>query len=697
MIVWIINGKTKSVREALEYISDESKTAKNFDESRIEQEFFPEVNESTTYEEFFYSSTTGINRALKYVWNDNKIGGYISGYLCEPTTAEMAFKITKNINLRRVGKTIEEDDGHYFYHIIQSFPEDLDISDDEVHQCGIELVERLGLYQAVIASHIHPTIDEKEHRVRGKCKHNHIILNSHIYHKFVDPTNPHKMKYNNCTKTYEELRCINDQIAIEHGLPIIMNPDKDRSRSWYESNAISEGNSWKQRIRSDISGAMKNASDLDSYLEIMGAIGYQFRQGYSQKYGAYIVYTRLDGKETVRDFRLGQGYTVAELNAYWELQRKINEGFTEEQPAAENRIGALLNTTSEPLFIKLVLKMSQRRKRERIRQNLNIKSSYTHYFPLSAETKTKGNAELTYFDALKTYEIVNQQHQTMMEVEGAELLAYFNRLRKIEMEKEKKQQEENKKKQTQEYYCRPDFWDSRHNRPYRVGMYDKFGRKRTIIELLAMLAIVVIKNECDKWMANSDPSFSQVVQRHPIYAKRDWKIQNMVDIISLANAENVRTLGNVEEKLNSVGKDLAKARAEHGRLTTAKNRMDILNDAILVYKEVKLICEEIYSMPDGPEKAKMQEKYAGEIKEYKESKSVMYRHEVSSESDIADFIVRHQNICEKIPVAEAYMKEKKEEYRRLCKLRYNIQLAQNKNYCFGRQTEYSYEVENHDR
>lgn len=341
--------------------------------------------------------------------------------------------------------------------------------------------------------------------------------------------------------------------------------------------------------------------------------------------------------------------------------------------------------------------MSQRRRGERIRQNLNIKSSYTHYFPLSAETKTKGNAELTYFDALKTYEIVNQRHQTMMEVEGAELLAYFNRLRKIEIEQKKKQQEENKKKQTQEYYSRPDFWDSRHNQPYRVGMYDKFGRKRTIIELLAMLAIVVIKNECDKWMANSDPSFSQVVQRHIIYAKRDWKIQNMVDIISLASAENVRTLGDVEEKLNSVGKDLAKARAEHGRLTAAKNRMGILNDAILVYKEVKLICEEIYSMPDGPEKTKMQEKYADEIKEYKESKAVMYRHEVSSESDIADFIVRHQNICEKIPVAETYMEEKKEEYRRLSKLRYNIQLAQNKNYCFERQTEYSYEVENHDR
>ena len=79
MIAWIINGRSKSIREALEYISDESKTAKNFSQFLMEQEFLPEVGEDTTYEEFSCASTTGINRALKYVSNDNKIGGYISG------------------------------------------------------------------------------------------------------------------------------------------------------------------------------------------------------------------------------------------------------------------------------------------------------------------------------------------------------------------------------------------------------------------------------------------------------------------------------------------------------------------------------------------------------------------------------------------------------------------------------------------
>ena len=192
--------------------------------------FLPEVEDDTTFEEFFYASTTGINRVPIYIQNENRNGGYISGYLCEPTTVEMAFRQTKDINLMRVGKTLEEDDGHYFYHIIQSFPEGLDISDDEVHQCGVELAERLALYQAIIASHFHPTIDAKNN-VRCKCKHNHIIINSHIYHKFVNLNNPYKMKYNNCTRTYKELQHINDQIAIEHGLPVIMNPDNDHSHT----------------------------------------------------------------------------------------------------------------------------------------------------------------------------------------------------------------------------------------------------------------------------------------------------------------------------------------------------------------------------------------------------------------------------------------------------------------------------------
>ena len=682
MIVWIINGKTKSVKDAVDYVADDNKTAKRFDEARAEYEMIPEIQADMSLEEYYLSCEDNINRTLNYIGNEDKVGGYISGYLCNPTSADKDFRETKEANLSRIGKSLWDDNGNYFYHIIQSFPEELDISDDEVHQCGVELVERLGLYQAVIASHVHPTIDE-ENNVHGRCKHNHIIINSHIYHEFVDPNNPYKMKYNNCDKTYAQLQHINDLIAIEHGLPIIINPEKHRSNSWYESDQKTKGIGWKQHIRTDINGAMRCATDLNSYMEIMEAIGYQLRLGHSRKEGDYITYTSPDGKNVIRDFTLGRGCTVGELNAYWDLKYQISEGFPEEETALGNRIAALVQNASEPIFIKFVKQTSKRRKEEGIRRNLNIKDTYTNYFPIGVGAKKVGKAELTYFDALKTYEIVNQQYQTMMEVEGAEILAYFNRLRELEKEQEKKQQEEMKKKQEQEYYSRPDFWNSKYNRPYQVGLYDKYGRKRTIIELLVMLALVVIKNEGDKWMSSKDPTYNQVAQRDPIYATRDWRAQNMIDTIELARAEKVHNLGELEDRLNAVGKDLSKARAECKRLTASKNRMDVLNDAINGYNEVRAICEEIHAMPDGPEKTRLQEKYADEIKEYKENKAVMYRHNVSSESEIADFLVRYQEISEKIPVAEEHLREKKEEYRRLSKLHYNIQLAQSKQYCYG--------------
>lgn len=234
MIVYIIPGKTKTIQDAVDYVLDENKTAKNFNEFRMECEASPEIQEDMTFEEFFISNADGINRAIQYISNEDKIGGFISGYLCDPTICEDEFKDTKRKNLNRIGKSLNDDTGNYFYHIIQSFPEGLEISDEEVHRCGVELVERLGLYQAVVASHIHPVIDE-EGEVHGRCKHNHIIMNSHIYHEFVDKDNPHKIKYHDCKDTYAQLQLINDQIAIEHGLPIIAEPDMDRVYSWFET------------------------------------------------------------------------------------------------------------------------------------------------------------------------------------------------------------------------------------------------------------------------------------------------------------------------------------------------------------------------------------------------------------------------------------------------------------------------------
>lgn len=675
MIVYIINGKTPSVKPALDYVYDKEKTSKNFDEIIAEYENNPELKSEMTAEEYYLSCEDNINRALNYIANEDKIGGYISGYLCDPEFAEEQFRQTKKINLNRIHKTLNDDTGNYFYHIIQSFPEEIEISDEEVHQCGVELVERLGLYQAVVTSHIHPAIDE-EGEVHGKCKHNHIIINSHIYHEFVDPSNPNKIKYHDCKESYAQLQLINDQIAIEHGLPIIINQDKDRVYSWYENEENNKGKSWKERVRIDINNAMKVSSDFETYTEAMLAAGYNFRIGKSKTHGEYITYTSPDGAHKVRDYVLGKGYTKPELEAYWDIKKNINLDLLNNREGQENQIENLLKNYNEPLYIKFEKRLSHRRKEKMKDSILNIKNSYTNYFPLNLGYRTISKAELTYFEPINTYEIVNNQHQVIAEIPGDEILEYFNLL----YERKRTQEKENQKNQ---YYSHRNFINSATKSPYKVRLWDNNGRKRTMLELIIILAIVTIHKENGKWGPAENSLQPQEIKMRPIYAKRDWKIQNMIDTIKVAREENIQDQAELEARLAEVGKATSKSKAELRRLTTAKNKMDVLYEAIETFNEVRKICEQINALPESPLKIKQQEEHASEIADYKSSKAVMYRFNVTSDEEIKDFLERYNQIQSKLPKVEEQVANNKEEYRRLSKLKYNLELAQNKQYCYG--------------
>lgn len=670
MIIYIINGKTKSVQEAIDYISDDSKTAKKSSRIGVEEADLVEACKNFDYEDFRTLMKDSINRTLDYVGNEEKTGRYISGYLCNPDMAELQFWLTKKINCSRVGESVEEDKGNYFYHIIQSFPEELDISDDEVHRCGIEFVQKLGLYQAVIASHVHPVSDE-EGEAHGKCKHNHIVMNSHIYHKFVDPNNPRKMKYNDCKATYAQLQLINDQVAIEHGLPVIVNNKKYSHRSWYESQKIKEGGSWKQRVRADISSALRVSKNIEDYFDLMTAAGYKFQERTSDRYGEYITYTCPDGVTKVRDYKLGAAYTKPELEVYWKSMQAIREDNFENNVVDTSRIERVVDQASEPIFIKFEKTLFYNRKQKRREQNLNLRDTYTNYFPLFPRKRTIGKAELSYFKTKENYEIVNGKHQSIAKVSGAEILAYFS-----------KQIQQAEKEEY--YYTRPGYIDSITKAPYKVRMWDENGRKRTITELVLILAIVTIQGEKDRWNRKSKNGVkTQEYIRRPIYAHRDWKLQNMIDAVHIATEENIENPAKIDEHLNDVGKAIAMGKADVRRLTEAKNRMDVLKEALDGYDELKDICERIYRMPDGPEKVHLQQEYADELEEYKSHKAVMYRHEVTSKEDIESFLERYEEMNKKISVAHARVDVLKNRYRRLSKLKYHIQLAENKLYCYG--------------
>lgn len=684
MIVYIIPGKTRNIQAAYDYISDEEKTAKDSNRSWSEYMQNSDLAKHLTYEEYRLTCTDGFQHALNYIKNKNKVGGYVSGYLCHPDLAEEEFAQTKIKNLRRVGKTLEDDNGNYYYHIIQSFPKELDISDDEVHACGLELVKRLGLYQAIVASHIHPEIKEDK-LVHGEQKHNHIIINSHIFHEFVDEGNPYKMKYHDCNDSYAQLQLINDQIAIEHGLPIIAKPGKDHLGSRYEANEKSKGTSWKEHVRIDISNAMKASCDFDSYEQCMLAAGYKLRKGASKNEGQYITYICPveNGEKRIRDYKLGRGYTKAELETYWNTQNAIQYEQSRNSVTPENRIEQILKTATEPLFIEFKNELSENRKNKRHEQNLNIRNSYTNYLSLNSP-QTFSHAELSYFDPDKTYNIVNSIHHKMTAVSGQDILNYYWRIQEKERLEQEKDKQLQKERQYRDYYSRSGFVKSKTHEPYRIGMYDENGFKRSLIELIIILAIVIIKNESRKW--NTSHTFeldNQEYKNNPIYATTDWKVQRMMDSIRIAREEGISNVSDVDRKRDLIGKECKKSAAEIRRLTGALTKMEPLVNAINSYLAVKDLCEKIHKMPDGLDKAEMQQLHTDKIETYKNCKAMMYRFKVTSDTELQDILERFDEYKRKCKSAQEQNDKFKHQYQKLSKLKYNLQLAQNEQFCYG--------------
>lgn len=227
---------------------------------------------------------------------------------------------------------------------------------------------------------------------------------------------------------------------------------------------------------------------------------------------------------------------------------------------------------------------------------------------------------------------------------------------------------------TQAAYSRPGWHRSSDGFPYRIGMYDEHGMKRSLIELVVILAVVTIRNE--------KPTATTYYSNNVIQAEVDHKVQTMMDTIRVAREEKVQTPAEIDERLNQVGKELSKARADIRRLTESKGKMDVLAQALSDYEELRELCEGIYAMPDDLDKHIKLAENAGNLERYKAAKANIYRAGLTAPEAREDFLERYQDICDKAAGAEDKADALKEQYNRLSKLRYNIQMAQNRQYCY---------------
>ena len=203
----------------------------------------------------FIASGCPMNNIFSYVMRDEATERkLIDGMNCMPETAFEEFKFVK----ARFGK----EDGRQYYHIIQSFSPDDNISPEEAHELGMKFAGHFEGFQAVVATHVN-----KAHL------HNHIILNSvnmetgRKYHQSRDEMLAAK-------------RFAND-LCREYGLSVTE-----------EKCEYGKMPKWKQQLRSMIVWALFKSPDRETFIEALERHGYGVNWTDGHK---YVTFTTPEG------------------------------------------------------------------------------------------------------------------------------------------------------------------------------------------------------------------------------------------------------------------------------------------------------------------------------------------------------------------------------------------------------------------
>ena len=221
---------------------------------------------------------------LRYTMQDEKTvaddgNKYVSGINCIPQSAYTEFNNTK----RLYGKT----DNRLFYHFVQSFSVDENISPQTAHEIAVrfaEETEKFSGFEIVVSTHC-----DRDHI------HSHFVMNS------VNADSG--KKFHITENEVEMLMQKSDALCREYGLSVLKpkspteraKPMNDR-----EYRSAEKGESWKIRLEAVISNAMKIASSKKHFIMLMEAEGYGVKWTDTRK---NITYTTPEGK-ACRDSKL---------------------------------------------------------------------------------------------------------------------------------------------------------------------------------------------------------------------------------------------------------------------------------------------------------------------------------------------------------------------------------------------------------
>ena len=212
-------------------------------------------------------------------------------------------------------------DGRQYYHFVQSFSEQDNLTPQEVHAIGLELAQReFPDFEVLVATHI-----DTDHL------HNHLVVNS------VSFQDGHKLHQS--AADLQAHRQANDKICIAHGLEILPPPQKQvkqKRMNTREYRSAAKGESWKFRLMNAIDQCMRYASTKEEFISLMESEGYQVRWADSRK---NITYTTPQGMKC-RDDRLHElKYTKEVMEREFRVRAEIiYRGIEAAEPAAGDEV-----------------------------------------------------------------------------------------------------------------------------------------------------------------------------------------------------------------------------------------------------------------------------------------------------------------------------------------------------------------------
>ena len=189
-----------------------------------------------------------VEKGEKTRWGDAWL---VTGSDCVPQSAFIEMQMTKE-RFRKTG-------GTQFYHFVQSFSAEDNITPQEVNAIGLELAQRqFPGFEVVIATHV-----DTGHL------HNHMVVNS-VSHK--DGHKLHQSPGDLLTH-----RKVNDEICLAHGLRVLdeCDPRKKKKRMKPgEYQAGLRGDSWKLDLIQAINEALEYSITQEDFITNMEMEGY---------------------------------------------------------------------------------------------------------------------------------------------------------------------------------------------------------------------------------------------------------------------------------------------------------------------------------------------------------------------------------------------------------------------------------------